>query len=192
MSYFINTNASQYAAYLLHLKDHYKTKVIREGGNYGNDGRRDYKVFKKCWFDAEEDYIIELIQDIEQYNEGDPHDLFQDYLDEQVFNVYQRYRILRVFKMITDHLKFDWSRTEIIAKLQNKELLWKYLLTRVGAEYSKIKIGPEERKSFPTRIGNTNFAECHEIYRILQEKTKLFDPEFFKKQQRNIDILWIN
>jgi len=169
MSYFMNTKASQYAAYLMHLQR--KTNV---GAH--DDTNDDGEAFDQLWFDEQEEYIEGLLQST-PYNQGEAHEEFQRYLDEEVFKVYQRYReALKVFKMITDHLQFQWSRTEIIAKLQDKTLLCKYLLSRVGADDKNIKISAEERAQFPARI--ENFKHCHYIYKILHEKTKRFDEEF--------------
>merc|ERR1712228_57278 len=69
-----------------------------------------------------------------------------------------------------------WSQTEIIAKLQDKDSLYKHLLARVGAEDSNYKISSDQKSNYPKRI--SNFTHCHQIYKILECDTKNFDSDF--------------
>jgi len=166
MSYFINTKASQYAAYFMNLRERRLDDAERESHFY------------RWWFDAECPFVESVLQHTD-FNEGDPAELWKECLDD-AFAVYQRYRdALRVFKMITDTLGLSWSRTQIIAKLQDTELLLKYLLARVGAVDSVIKIHRDDRAQFPPKI--SSFDECHEIYKILERNTKAFDADFARK-----------
>merc|ERR1712129_41277 len=54
--------------------------------------------------------------------------------------------------------------------------LYKQLMARVGAEDSKYKIASDDRKKYPERI--ENFEHCHQIYKILERDTAVFDVEF--------------
>ena len=139
MSHFMDTNASQYAAYVLHLNKYYSTSVIRSGGLEGHQQVRDDKVFERCWIDEETEYIDELMGNVKGYEEGVPSEMFCLYLEEQVFHAYKKYKkLLATLKEISDVLKLNWSRTDIIAKLQNKKLLTKQLLTQIDAKDPKI------------------------------------------------------
>merc|ERR1712176_205176 len=147
MSYFANTNRSQFAAYFMALRD------------------------KEC--DAQT-----------------LSDIFDFYFDEkpkqkpkirnelrETFQIYEQYRnALKVFKLILDHLDLKWTQTQIIARLQSKDELYKQLMARVGGEDSKYKIASDDRKKYPERIDN--FEDCHQIYKILERDTATFDVEF--------------
>ena len=151
MSYFSNTERSQFAAYFMLLKEQKSEDEL-------------LKVFDSYWIDEDNG------------SGNDNKEQFQDDL-QFTFDIYQKYRTaLKVFKAICDTLDLRWSQSEIIAKLQNKESLYKHLLARVGAEDSKYKISSHEKLNYPQRI--SNFTECHQIYKILEQDTQDFDAEF--------------
>jgi len=187
MSYFMNTRASQYAAFLMYLQQqqqHDKDEDEDEDQEEedGRSNRREIET--KCnewWFDAEEELIMELLRTTD-FNEGETFELWRECLTQSVFPVYKRYRdALKVFKMISDHLQLAWDRTQIIAQLQNKTSLFQHLLSRLGADDTRYKLSNEQRASgeFAPRIAD--FHELHQIYLILEEKTKKFDPEISKQ-----------
>ena len=189
MSYFININGSQYTAYLMYLQQKYtnKNKI-----NLWN--QQDIKIFDKWWFDEDCIWIKNIQKNINIDDKDDIYEEFQKYINIKVFNIYQIYRkSLKIFKIITDYLKLNWSQIEIIDKLQNKLLLLKYLLTRIGAKDSTINISSKERKNFPKQINN--FIPClNYIYKILQDEIKIFDPAFANEilKEYNIIILKLN
>ena len=190
MSYFININGSQYAAYLMYLQQKYKNKKNKNKNKINLWNQQDIEIFDKWWCNEDCIWIKNIQKNININDTDDIYEEFQKYINIKVFNTYQIYRkSIKIFKIITDYLKLNWSQTEIINKLQNKLLLWKYLLTRIGANDSTINILPEERKYFPKKINN-NFIQCFSfIYKILHEKIKIFDTNFSDEILKEYNII---
>ena len=86
----------------------------------------------------------------------------------EVRDVYDRWR--QVLKEVTDALDLGWSSTELVARAQDRDLLYKCLLARVGGEDEsrRVRLSGEERESgrFPKKIDD--FGECHEMCRLLE------------------------
>eukprot|EP01084_Bolivina_argentea_P013847 25938_1 len=161
MAYFGSIKCCQFAAYFVD----YDACV---------DKTERLRLLNEWWLDDDEECVIRILEEAE-YNGGDERELWMEYLEDS-HRIYERYReALKVFQMITDHLDFKWTKTQIIAALQEKEVLFKHLSARVGA----TTMSAEERAQFKPRI--KHFEDCHAIYKILEAETRLFDEEFAQK-----------